>query len=354
MSISVHDQNNRQDLNKKIASFITNKSLELIILPTEQCNFRCTYCYEDFSIGRMSIETVSAIKLLLNSRAQNLHLLKIAWFGGEPLVAKNVILDICKYAASLTDKYPDLRYISNMTTNGYLLNIDTVHDLLNVGVQQYQISIDGSREIHNQSRLRADGKGTFDQIWDNLLAIRNSPLPVKIDLRLHFTVDTFQLLDTLIADLKREFLPDSRFSFYFKAIEQLGGVNDVAIKTFSAKEKSEAIRTLKFKLFSTHLDSFQNKAVPDDYVCYASKPNSLVIRANGTVGKCTVALSDERNNVGLIQSDGTLKLTPSRLTPWVRGIESLDIETLSCPLVYLPTSKDIKDSLQEKMKIHQM
>lgn len=28
---------------------LRNDVLHLILLPTEQCNFRCTYCYEDFS-----------------------------------------------------------------------------------------------------------------------------------------------------------------------------------------------------------------------------------------------------------------------------------------------------------------
>ncbi len=42
----------------RIARFLTNHHLGLILMPTEQCNFRCTYCYEDFAIGKMSKSTI--------------------------------------------------------------------------------------------------------------------------------------------------------------------------------------------------------------------------------------------------------------------------------------------------------
>ncbi len=348
MDTITFSQANQENTRKKIAALVTKKSLELIILPTEQCNFRCTYCYEDFSIGRMSEEISSSIKMLLDKRCQDLSLLKISWFGGEPLLAKDIILDISRHSMQLVENYPNIRYLSNMTTNGYLLDINTANVLVNSGVCQYQISLDGPREIHDKSRLRADGKSTFDKIWNNLLAIRDSHLDLNVNLRIHFTADTFQMLDPLIEDLKENFSPDRRFSFYFKAIEQLGGVNDKSIKMLSENDKVEVVKSLESKLFSDHLDLSQKAAFGDDYICYASKPNSLVIRANGTVGKCTVALSDERNSIGSIQPNGTFKLIPSRFAPWIRGIETLDPETLGCPLVGLPTSEDITASLQEK------
>ncbi|BAZ10613.1 radical SAM domain-containing protein [Calothrix sp. NIES-4071] len=348
MTVEILKQSDANFANSKRARLISDKMFQLIILPTEQCNFRCIYCYEDFSIGQMKPETILGIKALIQKRCQNLNYLSISWFGGEPLVAKNIVTDISEYAMSLTNKYPDLHYQSNMTTNAYLLDFNTASILANVGVREYQISLDGPREIHDKSRLRADGKSTFDRIWTNLLAIRDSSLPVDIKLRLHFTADTFKLIDPLIEDIKREFLPDSRFSVFFKSIEHLGSPNDTSINVFSEAEKEAAVKILEAKLFGENLQSPQNGAIPDDYVCYAARPNSLVIRANGTVGKCTVALSDERNNIGTLQSDGRLQLIPGRFAPWVRGIESLDALELGCPLVSLPTSDEITANLLSK------
>ncbi len=349
MTVTVLQEANAIDTDRfRRARLISDKLLELIILPTEQCNFRCIYCYEDFSIGRMQPETIAGIKALLDKRCPNLSYLNLSWFGGEPLVAKNIVLDISEYALSLALKYPHLHYSGSMTTNGYLLDLNTASVLANVGVTEYQISLDGPREIHDQSRIRADGKSTFERIWNNLLAIRDSSLPIYITLRLHFTAETFQLIDPLLEDIKREFLPDSRFSAFFKSIEHLGSPNDSAIKIFSETEKEEAIKNLEAKLFGENLQSPENVNVPDDYVCYASRPNSLVIRANGSVGKCTVALSDERNNIGTLRSDGRLDLIPGRFAPWVRGIQTLDPEVLGCPLVSLPTSDEIATNLQTK------
>ncbi len=320
------------------AKLATNKIFELIILPTELCNFRCKYCYEDFSIGRMKKETITGIKALLRKRCANLNYLNISWFGGEPLTAKDIVLEISEYASILARKYSQLSYKASMTTNGYFLDIKTANTLAKVGVKHYQISLDGPRDVHNKSRIRADGNDTYDQIWGNLIKIRDSSVPVSVMLRIHFTVDTFELLDPLLKDIRNEFLHDPRFSIFFKAIERMGGPNDASINIFSSeKQKRDVINLLKAKLYrDTELVPPKINIVSASDVCYAARPNSLVIRANGDIGKCTVALNDERNKIGSIQQDGSLKLVSGRLAPWVRGIKTLDPMELGCPLINLP------------------
>jgi uncharacterized protein len=322
-----------QKLNRVLTS---NRCLSLIIMPTENCNFRCTYCYEDFSIGRMKLETINGIKSLIEKRCSELDYINIGWFGGEPLMAKDIVLDISRFVMSMVYSHPNLRYDGSITTNAYLLDHELALALSSVGVSEYQISLDGPREIHNKSRLRADGANTFDKIWSNLLAIRDSSLPVKIILRIHVAVDTYSLLDPLLEDIKHEFLHDSRFSIFFKAIERLGSSNDGDIKQFSQSEHDIVMNSLKQKLFGEDCNLPQNAELPDNYICYASRPNSLIVRANGDIGKCTVALYDKRNKIGTLKSDGTMEVIPGRLAPWVRGLETLDPVTLACPLTALP------------------
>ncbi|BAZ52083.1 radical SAM domain-containing protein [Nostoc sp. NIES-4103] len=351
-SISI-DENGQIFINEATQaklSIISNKSFNnsyfnLFILPTEQCNFRCTYCYEDFSLGRMKPETILGIKEFIKRRCLDLKYLQISWFGGEPLITKDIVLEISEYVMSLVKSHTKLYYMGDVTTNGYFLDYKTAVALADVGVRRYQISLDGPRNVHDKSRIRADGSSTFDRIWTNLLAIRDSLLPVSILLRIHFSVDTLELLDPLLDDIKKEFLHDSRFAVFFKAIERLGGVNEASIKVFPEAEKEKAIKSLQNKLFGEKVDSSANKTLTDNPICYASRPNSLIIRANGDVGKCTVALYDERNKIATLQSDGTLKLIPGRLAPWLRGIEELDPAALACPLVGLPSKMNTVSSL---------
>jgi len=57
---------------RQIANAITSRAQELILLPTEKCNFRCTYCYEDFELGRMSDELPGSIEKFVERRVPEL------------------------------------------------------------------------------------------------------------------------------------------------------------------------------------------------------------------------------------------------------------------------------------------
>jgi uncharacterized protein len=155
---------------QKLLSLITNRHLELIIFPTEQCNFRCTYCYEEFLIGKMKAGVVDGIKKLIMRRADKLDSLKISWFGGEPLAAKNIVFEISEFIQKLLVDYPNLKYMSDMTTNAYQLDEKTLHKLVALGINNFQISLDGTEDIHNKTRLRIDGAGNL--ISDSLYFLR--------------------------------------------------------------------------------------------------------------------------------------------------------------------------------------
>jgi uncharacterized protein len=97
--------------------------LNLIILPTEACNFRCTYCYETFENRKMPRPVVTGIKSLIDRRGTDLDELEISWFGGEPLLALDVITEISKHALHVA-KTEGFTFRSGMTTNGYFLDQD--------------------------------------------------------------------------------------------------------------------------------------------------------------------------------------------------------------------------------------
>jgi len=59
--------------------------LELILLASEDCNFRCQYCYEQFARGTMQPSVRAGIKNLIRKRLSTMGHLRVSWFGGEPL-----------------------------------------------------------------------------------------------------------------------------------------------------------------------------------------------------------------------------------------------------------------------------
>ncbi|EAZ88554.1 radical SAM protein [Crocosphaera chwakensis] len=302
--------------------------LNLILFPTERCNFRCIYCYENYQMGGMTSEIVASIKKLISVRVPDLKKLEISWFGGEPLLKKDIIREISCHIIDLTQECSDLKYGANITTNGYFLDTITFQELVSLGINTYQISLDGDYEVHNQTRKRADGKGTFNTIWRNLLAIRDTDYPAHIILRVHFSPDTWTQLSPLIEMINTELIDDGRFYVYFKSISRLGGENDENLSIFSDQDEGKVIQILQEQV----KNSQQLETVDiNQYICYASKGNSLAIRANGDIIKCTVALDSPKNKIGHLNLDGTVEIERELFLPWLKGLEIGDQKIMACP-----------------------
>ncbi|MFI1737026.1 radical SAM protein [Streptomyces sioyaensis] len=318
---------------EELVAALTDRTLHLIILATEQCNFRCAYCYEDFSVGRMGPETVQGIKRLLDRRLDGLRQLNVSWFGGEPLLARPIVEDISSHVVESLGRLPELPYLGDMTTNGYLLDVTTAERLAGLGVGSYQISLDGPQAVHDTTRVRADGGKSFQRIWENLLALRDSALPLRILLRIHLTPANLPSMAGFLTEVRDTFLDDPRFSVGLKPVERLGGPNDESLEILSDAARTESQDALAALLHGT---SPAFPAAPGMEACYAARANSLVIRADGRVGKCTVALTDPANTIGRLRPDGTLRIDNGRLSPWLRGWTSRDRSAVSCPYAGMP------------------
>lgn len=310
--------------------------LELILLPTEKCNFRCTYCYEDFAIGRMSRRTIDAIKKLIANRVPDLQALNISWFGGEPLLAKDVCVEISEFAKSLCDAQ-GVAFEGGFTTNGYLLDPELFQKLVALNQKSYQITLDGDEEWHNRTRVQPNRKPTFERIWRNVTRFKQLPGDFRITLRLHVHGDNIESVKRLYARIQDELLEDQRYSVYFHKVSNLDPRDQIKETVLNNRDYAAA---LSYISGAAPLVNGREKSEIHltGYICYAAKPNSLMIRANGTIGKCTVALNDERNNIGRILDDGSLDISNPKLRQWFIGYMDMTKSTLSCPLATLPKS----------------
>ncbi|GAA2683817.1 hypothetical protein GCM10010412_069740 [Nonomuraea recticatena] len=311
---------------REMVTSFRNDRLHLILLPTEQCNFRCTYCYEDFAIGRMRPEVVQGVKNLIDRRAGELTHLQISWFGGEPMLARSVVEEVASHASAVQRASTDLRYDSDMTTNGYLLDGSAAEHLAELGIRRYQVSLDGPSHHHDRTRVRADGRGSFEQIWRNLLSIRDSSVNARILLRVHLTPANLSAMPSFLTRLRDVFLADPRFLVYLKRVVRLGGPNDSSMDVCDPDD--ERLAALEEIVLGG--DRSDGLFEPEE-VCYASRANSLLVRADGRLGKCTVGLSHPANTVGRLRPDGSLQIDNPQFRKWLQGWESRDQELITCP-----------------------
>ncbi|MCF8564858.1 radical SAM protein [Alicyclobacillus tolerans] len=300
-----------------------------IIMPTEACNFRCTYCYQTFGRGKMSRDTVNGIKRLLDSKLGTVRTLSVSWFGGEPLLASDVIEELSEYIKERAYEY-GFHYSSDIATNAYFLTRDLFRHLLSWNVRQFMITLDGLAHIHDGRRILVHGGGTFSKIIENLKNAQSIPEEFEIYIRVNFDMETLNQVPELIEFLARHFSGDKRFQMFFRPVGRWGGMNDDKLPVCDDRTANLAIWEFTKLAIESGLSMasiIENSLLPGGSVCYASKPHSLVFGANGRLHKCTCALDEDVNQVGKIRSDGTLDLDEPKIAHWVN---SGDIEDTGC------------------------
>ena len=152
----------------------------LTICPTMNCNFDCPYCFERHRAGKMSREVqddvVALAERLLDLSGKKLH---VVWFGGEPLLAADVIESLSERLMALAEKKGAL-YTAGIITNGYLLTQKNADMLEKCKVNACQVTIDGLGAAHDATRRLTNGGATFERIIGNL---RNVKIPFDVHIR---------------------------------------------------------------------------------------------------------------------------------------------------------------------------
>lgn len=133
--------------------------LNFIIMPTDDCNFRCPYCYEDHIKRNMTIEYMDKIALFVDKNIDRFRGLKVEWFGGEPLLQLESIYYLTERLIKICNAHKK-PFLSGMTTNAYLLTRDVFEKLRKLRFLGYQITLDGLAETHDKQRYLVDGRGS--------------------------------------------------------------------------------------------------------------------------------------------------------------------------------------------------
>lgn len=266
--------------------FKSYDELNLTLLPTQQCNFRCVYCYEDFKNVKMDEITVKKICDFVDRMLVQYKSLHLSWFGGEPLLTLDLIESISNKIFEICKKHKK-PYYASITSNGYLLDLNTFKRLQKYHVVQYQITLDGDKNTHNRQRKLIGGKETYDVILNNLLNIKKyiTTSTIKIIVRVNLSnqvdINELQQLIDLFSD-------DDRFNINIQKIFATNVNKETDFETYLSVLKSCDLHQI-------------DKLVPDETICYAAKNNTLIICSDGSLGKCTVNFDDPKNQFGNIK-----------------------------------------------------
>lgn len=275
-------------------------SFILHINPTLDCNFRCWYCYEKHVVNsKMTLSTVNAVKILISRIISNpfISFFDLGFFGGEPLfffnhVAKNIIA----YTREQCVKFGKSLHI-HFTSNGALLN-NSIINFLSQSSCAFQITLDGAKESHDNTRFTKNYSGSFDIITTNILKLVKAKIDVIV--RVNYTGDN---IDSVISILDRfkecgyEYKKYLKFDFQRVWQDRKDRFDETEKKINSIRDR---FRKEGFMVLTNYLPHDVRQS------CYGDKLNHVLINYNGDLFGCTARDFSTSNRIGYINQEGEL------------------------------------------------
>ncbi len=317
MGFLVDDNSNEneylEELRKEVLDNNSDKIGNIIIAPTLECNAHCYYCFENgYRKGIMSIETANH---LVNYLAKNWNgeKLGITWFGGEPLIASEIIDYI-----SCSLKKKNIVFGAKITTNGLLFKKSTIEKLRESWcVEKVQITIDAIGDEYNKIKKYNDSiDNPFECVMKNIEYLLSVNMPVKI--RINFDPEKQEKVLKTMNYLIQRFDNNPYLKIYFAPIDAENSVVRNVAEKFEEYEEHPYVSLIKFgrknRLYrgfpdmEEEITSFGDekgilkklKIYPSTINCYASCPNVLSIGPNGDIYKCHRVLGRKEYTSGNI------------------------------------------------------
>ena len=275
-------------------------SLGLIIAPTMACNMACPYCFEGNKQGRMSPRVIESVIGFVERQAEQLNDLSTTWYGGEPLLAMDIIEDLSASFSDLAEQYKFKYDCSGAISNGYLLDRTTADRLAALKMGMVQITIDGPARIHDQKRPLKNGRGSFHKIIENIqYASGVIPVVIRINLDKSFTPE---IIEELLAELEQAELRN-RVAIYFGQLEPATTVcANISDSCYEACSFSQT-ELVYYRLLLEHGFSIQRLPQPVMTFCFAQLMNSFLIDSNGDLYRCFNHAGDKSKVMGNVRQE---------------------------------------------------
>ncbi len=152
--------------------------IQLFFVSNYNCNFDCSYCYQlgyDSPAGEPDREVVDAFYRFIGSEYAGRRKY-ITLFGGEPLLPGKRHREMIEYfIGRATGQDTDIAVV----TNGYHIN-EYIDVFRKARIREIQVTLDGTREVHDSRRRHRSGEGTFGRIAGNIDLLLERGIPVNL------------------------------------------------------------------------------------------------------------------------------------------------------------------------------
>lgn len=354
------DEDDESLLNNLKENFLGNPKINVMyLLLTDKCNFRCKYCFIEQSIPAdqtnkfMSKETAKSSIELFGKLANQTFSPSITFYGGEPLLNKEIFKYSLEYIHQMKEKkqLPPKTRIA-VITNGSCVTQEII-DLVKKYNVAISISLDGPQEIHDSVRLSSKNEGTFLVAIDALLRLKKSGINPSVSCTIgnHNVNDLENVNEWLVEELGITGigynLPHSTPAF-----PNNQEITKIASEKLTQIYKSNRNKGVYEDRIMRKVKSFVNKKV-HAFDC-AGCGQQLVISPEGKVGVCHAYLGSNQYFVGHINN--LHEFDPSQNSTFIEwsNRSPLNIELcLTCPALGIcgggcPANADfIKGSIWE-------
>jgi sulfatase maturation enzyme AslB (radical SAM superfamily) len=190
------------------------RDYEITFFVTNECNFRCTYCYEHKNKAVLNIENgKKRLDKLFNIEdnliwwngfiPNDIDSVHFDFFGGECLLEVEMMDALCSYFIEKCEENPEKyhrwkdKFYMRVATNGSLLRtkkviafLDKWHDRIRL-----ECTIDGVKEFHDACRVFKDTNApTFDIVYNNIKWVQENYKDIKISTKGTVTPESVKYL----------------------------------------------------------------------------------------------------------------------------------------------------------------
>ena len=296
-------------------------ALNLQVVPTYQCNFRCTYCYVDFRQGRMTPKIAASVVSHVDSMLANYGELNLTWFGGEPLLCLETV-EATTFRIREVAERRGVSFRGFLATNGYHLSAETATRLCACGVRYLHATVDGPAPYHDRLRMDARGQATYRRIMDNVLSVLERVDEAELTLRMNANEENIAHLEQVFHEI-----PPSvrgRVQLSITPIRQDGARVSLALRRQINLMVGRGLE-MGFRYYSAPLP------VARRTFCHADEPGSFQIGPDGTLYACSPGGDKHEVEVGRLAGDGTAVLGPA-YERW-HSAPALGADCRDCPFL---------------------